>query len=77
MSNQIICLKTIYYVSDDIKNVLNNFKKYLKKNGLLVVEIGNNQYIKVSNLLRQNDFKEVSKECDFNNNVRCIITTKK
>tara|TARA_B100001057_G_C22677013_1_gene882221 strand:+ start:246 stop:878 length:633 start_codon:yes stop_codon:yes gene_type:complete len=33
----IFCLKTIYYVSDDIKNVLNNFKKYLKKNGLLII----------------------------------------
>ena len=62
---------------DLIKKVIYKSSTLLKKNGLLVVEIGNNQYIKVSNLLRQNDFKEVSKECDFNNNVRCIISTKK
>ena len=33
----IICLKTVYYVGDKIKKVLNNFKKYLNKNGLLIV----------------------------------------
>ena len=73
----LLALKGGYDGLDLIKKVIYKSSTLLKKNGLLVVEIGNNQYIKVSNLLRQNDFKEVSKECDFNNNVRCIITTKK
>ena len=33
----IICLKTIYYVGDKIKIVLNNVQKYLKKNGFLII----------------------------------------
>jgi len=73
----LLALKGGYDGLDLIKKVIYKSSTLLKKNGLLVVEIGNNQYIKVSNLLRQNGFKEVSKESDFNNNVRCIITTKK
>ena len=33
----IICLKTIYYVGDKIKIVLNNVQKYLKRNGFLII----------------------------------------
>ena len=33
----IVCLKTIYYVSDKIDIVLNNFKKYLRNNGMLII----------------------------------------
>lgn len=33
----IVCLKTIYYVSDKIDIVLNNFKSYLKKKGVLII----------------------------------------
>ena len=63
----IFCLKTIYYVSDDIKLVLNNFKKYLKKNGLLVISYNltkksySNKFLtdlKLRNLLN-NHFKEL------------------
>jgi len=63
----IFCLKTIYYVSDDIKLVLNNFKKYLKKNGLLIISynLTKNSYsnkfltdLKLKNLLN-NHFKEL------------------
>ena len=48
----------------------------LKKNGLLAIEIGNNQYLKASRLLRHYGFREISKEYDYNHNVRCIISTK-
>ena len=48
----------------------------LKKNGLLAIEIGNNQYLKASSLLRHHGFREISKEYDYNHNVRCIISTK-
>ena len=48
----------------------------LKKNGLLAIEIGFNQYLNVSGLLEQNGFREMSTQCDYNHNVRCIISTK-
>ena len=61
---------------DLIKKVIYKSKDLLKKNGILVIEIGNHQYIKVSSLLRQNGFREIGKEYDYNQNVRCIIGTK-
>ena len=63
----IFCLKTIYYVSDDIKPVLNNFKKYLKKGGILIISYNltkksySNKFLtdlKLKNLLNSY-FKEV------------------
>ena len=33
----IFCLKTIYYVSDNINKVLLNLSKYLKKNGIIII----------------------------------------
>ena len=35
--NIIFCLRTIYYVSDNIKIVINNLKRYLRKDGLLII----------------------------------------
>ena len=61
---------------DLIKKVIYKSKDLLKKNGILVIEIGNHQYVKVSSLLRQNGFREIGKEYDYNQNVRCIIGTK-
>ena len=48
----------------------------LKKNGLLALEIGLNQYQEVSGILRSYRFREITKEYDYNRNVRCIISTK-
>tara|TARA_B100000029_G_scaffold436352_1_gene450924 strand:- start:2109 stop:2957 length:849 start_codon:yes stop_codon:yes gene_type:complete len=61
---------------DLIKKVIYKSKHLLKKNGLLVLEIGFNQYRKTSNVLKRFGFREVSKEFDFNKNVRCIMSTK-
>ena len=61
---------------DLIKKVIYKSILVLKKNGLLAIEIGNGQYRKVSNLLKLKGFKELSKEYDYNDNVRCIISTK-
>ena len=61
---------------DLIKKVIYKSITLLKKSGLVAIEIGNNQYLKVSSLLRQHKFREVGKEYDYNNNVRCIISTK-
>jgi release factor glutamine methyltransferase len=61
---------------DLIKKVIYKSKHLLKKSGMLAIEIGNNQYQKVSEVLRDNGFSEKSKEYDYKKNVRCIISTK-
>ncbi len=61
---------------DLVKKVIYKSIIVLKKNGLLAIEIGNGQYRKVSNLLKKSGFRELSKEYDYRDNVRCIISTK-
>ena len=61
---------------DLIRKVIYKSNSLLKRNGLLAIEIGFNQYLKVSSLLRQHGFREMSRQCDYNHNVRCIISTK-
>lgn len=61
---------------DIIKKVIYKSECLLKKSGTLAIEIGNNQYSKVVRLLKNNNYREIGKEIDYNNNVRCIITTK-
>ena len=61
---------------DLIKKVIYKSKHLLKANGLLGIEVGNNQYFKVSNVLKENGFRELHKEYDNGYNVRCIISTK-
>ena len=61
---------------DLIKKVIYKSNGLLKKNGLLAIEIGSNQYLKVSSLLRLRGFREISRQIDYNHNVRCIISTK-
>jgi len=61
---------------DLIKKVIYKSKDLLKQNGLLALEIGYGQYIRVSGILKHCGFREISKEYDYNHNVRCIISTK-
>ncbi len=61
---------------DLIKKVIYKSSSLLKTNGLLAIEIGFNQYKRVSNILKYYKFREISKEYDCNHNVRCIISTK-
>ena len=61
---------------DLIKKVIYKSKNLLKKSGLLAIEIGYYQYQRVSDILRQQGFREISREYDTNRNVRCIISTK-
>ena len=61
---------------DLIKKVIYKSNDLLKRNGLLAIEIGYNQYRAVSSILSQGGFREISKEYDYNRNVRCIISTK-
>ena len=61
---------------DLIKKVIYKSNCLLKRKGLLAIEIGYNQYRRVYNMLRNNGYREMSKEYDYNRNVRCIISTK-
>ena len=72
----LIALKAGFDGLDLIKKVIYKSTSLIKRNGMLAIEIGPNQYIKVSNLLRENGFREISKEYDCKFNVRCIISTK-
>ena len=59
---------------DVIKKVIYKAKEILKRNGLLAIEIGNGQNIKVSNILIKNFFKIEHKIKDYKSNTRCIIS---
>ena len=61
---------------DLIRKVIYKSNHLLKRNGLLVIEIGFNQYRKTADILKRSKFREVGTEFDYNNNVRCIISTK-
>ena len=61
---------------DLIKKVIYKSNRLLKRNGILALEIGFNQYRKVSDVLKNRGFREIAKERDYKSNVRCIISTK-
>ena len=61
---------------DLIKKVIYKSNHLLKRGGLLALEVGYKGYKRISNILRYNGYRELSKEYDYNRNVRCIISTK-
>jgi len=61
---------------DLVKKVIYKSNYLLKRNGILALEIGSGQYKRVSDILTQNGYREMGKECDYNRNVRCIMSTK-
>jgi len=61
---------------DLIIKVIYKSNHLLKRKGLLALEIGRNQYQRVSDILRCHGYREISREYDYNYNVRCIISTK-
>ena len=61
---------------DLIKKVIYKSNELLKRGGLLAMEIGNQQYMKVSRLLKRSGYREMDKKFDYDCNVRCIISTK-
>ena len=62
---------------DVIKKVIYKSKSTLKINGLLALEIGNEQYKKVSKILKRNNFKIKYLIKDYQVNIRCILSTLK
>ena len=60
---------------DVLKKVIYKAKEILKINGRLAIEIGNEQYKKVSKILEKNNFRLEHNIKDCNENIRCIIST--
>ena len=58
---------------DLIKKIIYKSKKILKVNGMLALEIGNEQFKKVSKILFDNNFRIKQVTRDYKNNVRCIF----
>ena len=58
---------------DLIKKVIYKSTHILKINGMLALEIGNEQIKKVSKILRDNNFRIMNVIKDYRNNVRCVI----
>ena len=62
---------------DVIKKVIYKAKEILKINGVLALEIGNKQHLKVSKILTKNNFRITKYIKDYKENIRCIISTLK
>ena len=60
---------------DVIKKVIYKSRSILKIKGMLALEIGNEQFKKVSKILRNNKFKTRYLVKDYRENVRCILST--
>ena len=58
---------------DLIKKVIYKSAEILKIKGMLALEIGNEQYIKVSKILIDNNFRIKNVIKDYKNNIRCIF----
>ena len=60
---------------DVIKKVIYKSRNILKIKGMLALEIGNEQFKKVSEILRNNKFKNKYIIKDYRENIRCILST--
>ena len=61
---------------DVIKKVIYKSSEILKINGILALEIGNNQHKQVSEILINNKFRVINKIKDYKENIRCFISIK-
>ena len=60
---------------DVIKKVIYKSRSILKIKGMLALEIGNEQFKKVSKILESNKFKTRYLVKDYQENIRCILST--
>ena len=58
---------------DVIRKVIYKSKSILKKKGMLALEIGNGQYIRVSQILKRHGFRDKFLLKDYQNNIRCVL----
>ncbi len=59
---------------DVIRKVIYKSKRILKTKGMLALEIGNGQYNKVSQILKNNNFREKFLVRDYQKNIRSILS---
>ena len=59
---------------DVIKKVIYKSKSILKIKGMLALEIGNEQFKKVSKILKNNRFKIKYLVKDYRENIRCVLS---
>ncbi len=62
---------------DLIKKVIYKSTNILKTNGMLALEIGNEQINKVSKILLRNNFRIIDVAKDYKNNIRSVFANKK
>tara|TARA_Y100000591_G_scaffold294460_1_gene283070 strand:+ start:152 stop:994 length:843 start_codon:yes stop_codon:yes gene_type:complete len=62
---------------DVIKKVIYKAKYILKIRGKLALEIGNEQYLEVSKILKRNNFRIEHYIKDYKENIRCLISSLK
>mgnify|MGYP001336826671 FL=1 len=60
---------------DVIKKVIYKSRNILKRKGILALEIGNGQFKKVSQILKLQGFRNKFLIKDYQNNIRCVLTT--
>jgi release factor glutamine methyltransferase len=60
---------------DLLKKIIYLGSKILKRNGLLALEIGDNQFKTIANYLSKNNFKLLTKYTLINRQVRCLVAT--
>ncbi len=60
---------------DVIKKVIYKSKNILKVKGMLALEIDNEQFADVSNILRKNNFRIKHLVNDYQENIRCVLST--
>ena len=62
---------------DLIKKVIYKSMEFLKINGTLALEIGNEQINKVSKILLENKFRIKCVIKDYGNNIRCVFAERR
>ena len=58
------------------KKIITFASMYLKKNGLLALELGDQQFFKIKEMLAENSFRVIDKYRLINGEIRCILASK-
>jgi len=59
-----------------IEKIIKNYSKFLKKNGILALEMGDNQFQNINEILKKNGFIVSIKSILINKQVRNVVATK-
>jgi len=58
------------------KKIIRTYSKFLKKNGILALEIGDNQFKNINEILKKNGFRVLIKSILINKQIRNVVATK-